>query len=179
MVFFFRDDLIFFIPNTKFLMNENDYNSLNKVKFNSLNKNIPIDLKFKDQNGILGMGWSHNLEGRSNASVGSWTEGYISSIFFNNFNNEDVKLIKLNITSSIALKNENLKIEFYLNNKKIKFLEVKNKFNHFINLDLKNNLINGTNHLKIVILNPVSPVSKLESVDGRLLGLKLKSIELK
>ena len=134
---------------------------------------------FKDPTGVLGMGWSHNIEGRGNMTNGSWSEGYNSSIFFNNYNPEDIKLIKLNISSSINNKKDKLKVEFYLNNKKIKLLEVQNRFNKSIYLDVNNNLINGTNHLKVIIFNPITPVSKLESSDGRLLGLKLDSIELK
>ena len=177
--FFFRNDLIFFIPNSKFLMNKNDYNSLGNIEFNLLTKNNPKYIMFKDPTGVLGMGWSHNIEGRGNLTNGSWSEGYNSSIFFNNYNPEDIKLIKLNISSSINNKKDKLKVEFYLNNKKIKLLEVQNKFNKSIYLDVNNNLINGTNHLKVIIFNPITPVSKLESPDGRLLGLKLDSIELK
>ena len=125
------------------------------------------------------MGWSHNLEGRGSLTSGSWSEGYNSSIFFNNYNSEDIKLIKLDISSSIANKNDMLKVDFYLNNKKIKSIKIKNKFSQSIYLETKNYLKFGPNYLKIIILNPISPVSKLENVDGRLLGFKLDSIELK
>jgi len=177
--FFFRNNLVFFIPNSKFLMNKKDYDSINNIKFHSLKKNNIKYIKFKDPNGFLGMGWSHNLEGRGRLTSGSWTEGYSSSIFFNNYNSEDVKLIKLDISSSIANKNETLKVDFYLNNEKIKSIEMKNKLTQSIYLETKNNLKSGSNYLKINILNPISPVSKLENVDGRLLGFKLDSIELK
>lgn len=177
--FFFRNNLIFFIPNSKFLMNQKDHNGINNINFNSLKKNNIKYIKFKDPNGFLGMGWSHNLEGRGSLTSGSWSEGYNSSIFFNNYNSEDIKLIKLDISSSIANKNDMLKVDFYLNNKKIKSIKIKNKFSQSIYLETKNYLKFGPNYLKIIILNPISPVSKLENVDGRLLGFKLDSIELK
>jgi hypothetical protein len=72
-----------------------------------------------------------------------------------------------------------LKVDFYLNNKKVKSIKIKNKLSQSIYLDTKNYLKFGPNYLKIIILNPISPVSKLENVDGRLLGFKLDSIELK
>ena len=72
-----------------------------------------------------------------------------------------------------------LKLEFYLNGKKIKFKEIPENLNQSIYLEIKSDIIYGINHLKIIILNPISPVSKFKSVDGRLLGFKLDSIELK
>ena len=177
--FFFRDNLIFFIPDSNFLMNDNDTKSLKNIKFNLLEKNRPRNIKFTDSNGFLGTGWSHNLEGRSISKGGSWTEGYNSSIFFKNYNSEKVKFIKLNISSSITNDKDMLRLEFYLNEKKIKFLEITENFNQSVYLDTQNNLINGLNYLKVNVINPISPVSKLKSADGRLLGFKLDSIELK
>jgi hypothetical protein len=138
-----------------------------------------MDIKFRDPNGFLGTGWSHNLEGRSISIGGSWSEGYSSSIFFRSHNSEKVKFIKLNISSAITNDKDMLKLEFYLNNKKIKFLEIPENFNQSVYLDSQKNLINGLNYLKINVINPTAPVSKLKSVDGRLLGFKLDTIELK
>jgi hypothetical protein len=177
--FFFRDDLIFFIPDSKFLMNESDAKNLKNTKFNLLKKNKPMDIKFRDPNGFLGTGWSHNLEGRSISIGGSWSEGYSSSIFFRSHNSEKVKFIKLNISSAITNDKDMLKLEFYLNNKKIKLLEIPENFNQSVYLVSQKNLINGLNYLKINVINPTAPVSKLKSVDGRLLGFKLDTIELK
>jgi len=177
--FFFRDDLIFFIGNSKFLMNKHDHDSLSKIKFNSILKDNIKYIKLNDPEGFLGMGWSHNLDSRESSTAGSWSEGYSSSIFFNTYNSENIKLINLNIVSSITNNKDMLKLEFYLNNKPIKLLEIENKLNQIISLDTKNNLINGLNYLQVIIYNPITPVSKLETVDGRLLGFKLDSIELK
>ena len=177
--FFFRDDLIFFIPESKSLMNETDHKNLKKVNFNLLERNRPKNITFRDPNGFLGIGWSHNLEGRGIAKGGAWSEGYSSSIFFKNFNPEQIKSIKLNISSSITNEKDMLKLEFYLNGKKIKFKEIPENLNQSIYLEIKSDIIYGINHLKIIILNPISPVSKFKSVDGRLLGFKLDSIELK
>ncbi len=177
--FFFRDNLIFFIPDSKFLMNENDIKNLKNIKFNLLQKNKPIDIVFRDSNGFLGTGWSHNLEGRSISKGGSWSEGYSSSIFFNSDDSEQIKFIKLNISSSLTNDKDMLQLEFYLNNKKIKYLEIPENFNQSVYLDIQKNLINGLNYLKIDVINPTAPASKLISADGRLLGFKLDSIELK
>ena len=46
-------------------------------------------------------------------------------------------------------------------------------------LDTKNRKFNNNiNIINFKISNPVTPLSKLESIDGRLLGLLLKSIKL-
>ena len=74
-------------------MNKNDHNSLGNIKFNLLTKNNRKYIMFKDPTGVLGMGWSHNIEGRGNLTNGSWSEGYNSSIFFNNYNQYNIKCV--------------------------------------------------------------------------------------
>ena len=73
------------------------------------------------------------------------------------------------------------------------FIDTFKTFGFFNNVDLENETIhweekqnielevnkilkNGLNEIKFHIKNPIRPVSRLESVDGRLLGLKIINI---
>ena len=63
--------------------------------------------------------------------------------------------------------------------KKISFDRFNNKDNKFIDINLKQeNLIKELHKVDFIINNPVSPLSLLESADGRELGILLESIEI-
>ena len=66
-------------------------------------------------------------------------------------------------------------INLFVNKILIKKLKIYDSTEYKINIDLKNQLNLGLNVIKFEIENPITPVSKLESVDGRLLGFNLKS----
>ena len=76
-----------------------------------------------------------------------------------------------------AMTNEKdpLIIKLYINEILIKKLKIYSGREYKVNIDLKNKLKLGLNTIKFEIQNPITPVSKLESVDGRLLGFNLKS----
>ena len=63
--------------------------------------------------------------------------------------------------------------------KKISFDRFNNKDNKFIDINLKQeNLIKELHKVDFIIDNPVSPLSLLESSDGRELGILLESIKI-
>ena len=83
----------------------------------------------------------------------------------------------LNFNKIINKNNENLVLNIFINDNFYKKLNLKSSNNSNFKLEIqKNNFINGINKIDFKILNPVTPISKLESVDGRLLGFLLKSV---
>ena len=70
-------------------------------------------------------------------------------------------------------------LNIFANEILIKKLKIYDSTEHKVNIDLKNQLDIGLNVIKFVTENPITPVSKLESVDGRLLGFNLKSYKFK
>ena len=73
--------------------------------------------------------------------------------------------------------NEDLRIKILINNKNFKeiYLDLNSKK---INLEkIEDYLVNGDNIITFNILNPSTPLSKLTSIDGRLLGILVEEIE--
>ena len=172
---FYRDGFWILLPNQKKMMLKKDIIKLNLIRFNSLQeKNIGLFQNSK--NGILGLGWSHPSYGRALGNTGVWSEGYYSSFIFettkHNFDSMKVILKKV-LTNR---KNDNLKIRIFINNFKYKdiFLNSKSKE---INIDnLKKYILDGTNTITFNFLNPSTPKSRFESIDGRLLGILVEKV---
>ena len=82
------------------------------------------------------------------------------------------------MTNNIDKLNLHIKLDGKLG-KKISFDRFNNKNNKFIDINLKQeNLIKELHKVDFIIDNPVSPLSLLESSDGRELGILLESIEI-
>ena len=135
-------------------------------------------LHLYDEENIIGLGWTHDSN-----NVGVWTEGKEANIIFKFRNHErkDYKLkfkIKSAMTNNIDKLNLHIKFDGKLV-KKISFDRFNNKDNKFIDINLKQeNLIKELHKVDFIIDNPVSPLSLLESADGRELGILLESIEI-
>ena len=67
-----------------------------------------------------------------------------------------------------------LDVNVYLNQEILTQIQL-SKSDKRIHLNLKTKLKKGVNEIMFEILNPITPVSKLESVDGRFLGFKMNS----
>ena len=76
---------------------------------------------------------------------------------------------------SYVNKSEPLEVDVYINSELVDELNLFNE-NQNIELEVKKILKSGLNEIKFHIKNPITPVSRLESVDGRLLGFKIINI---
>jgi len=176
--FFNIDNIWFIVPYKKELMSNTQIKNFLDVSFNKIEIDKKKEVHFKDTKGILGFGWSHGSYGKSISQKGAWTEGNNSFLIFDN-TKENIKYLDLEISKIINDGKNPLLINVYLNNKIIKTLKLLDDKKYEIYLDLKKNLVIGLNEILFEIKNPVTPVSKLESVDGRLLGFKLKSYKFR
>ena len=175
---FYRDGLWMLLPNQEKMMLKKDINNLNSIKFNSLEKK-DIELSQNNEDGILGLGWSHPSYGRSIGNIGVWSEGYYSSFIFEP---TDYKINSITIILKQVLtnkKNDDLRIRIFINNKKYKNIDLSSKNKQIYIDNLKNYIVKGTNIITFNILNPLTPISKLESVDGRLLGILAEKVIFK
>ena len=176
--FFFRNNLWILIPNYKNKMSKNDRNEFNNIDFIEIFPGKEKKLYLYDEESIIGFGWTHDLN-----NIGVWTEGKEANIIFKFRNHErkDYKLkfkIKSAMTNNIDKLNLHIKLDGKLV-KKISFDRFNNKDNKFIDINLKQeNLIKELHKVDFIIDNPVSPLSLLESADGRELGILLESIEI-
>ena len=172
--FFNRNGLWMLLPNKKKFMLENDILKFNSVEARQV-KSEKIQLKENDKDGILGLGWSHPNYGRSIGSGGVWSEGYFSSIIFK-IKNTKINSINVYLNQVFTNKNEDLKIKILINNKIYKEISLNSNSKKIILNDIKNYLKNGNNVITFNILNPSTPLSKLTSIDGRLLGILVNEI---
>ena len=74
---------------------------------------------------------------------------------------------------------KNIKLNFSLNNITLTNQNIKIHSNEIHLLSIKNYLELGSNKLVIEIENPQTALSKLESIDARLLGVLINSLEFK
>ena len=176
--FFFVDNTWIMVPGQKNEMTKNDIKRYENIDLLKLNLNEKKILSFKDDNSVFGLGWSHNME-----ADGIWSEGNISTVLFN-FNNYTKKkyIVKIKVGSISTKKNESLNFKVFFNNeiKKRYFLKNIDELNdHLITFKIEQDELNNNHHLiNFFIINPVSPLEKYQSPDGRKLGILLESIEL-
>ena len=171
---FFRDDLWFLLPNSK----KNDLSKLSNVEYLEIELNKNYKLRPNLNIGILGLGWSHANYGRTLSNEGVWSEGYQSSLLFNIKKDTKINSIKFNIKKIINFHNKPLIIDIFINNNFLKTVNLKETSD--LNFTLRTNNLDFRDSINVIdfkIRNPVTPISILESVDGRLLGFLIKDIE--
>jgi len=182
----FKDDEIGFfkinetwlmLANQKLKMNDNDIDNLSLVNIRKINLKEKLSISFKDPNGILGFGWSHTKNAKGSSLLGVWSEGYKSSLIFDLNNQQTLNQLILTINEVSIVDNKPLLVKIYLNNQKIETLELKNLKDQKITINLSKNILNKKiNTIDFEIENPSTPLSRLESVDARLLGILIKDI---
>ncbi len=166
------------VPGLKNEMSKKDIERFENIRFSKLNLNEKKILNLKDNNSVFGLGWSHNM-----GSDGIWSEGNMSTILFN-FNNYNKKkyIVKIKVRSISTKKNETLNLQIFFNNKIKKNYSLKSideLDNNLITFKIEQNELSSSNHLiNFFIDNPISPLEKYQSPDGRKLGILLESIEL-
>ena len=172
---FNKQDIWYIIPEGKNLMNTIDLKKKDEINFYEINLNLNEKINFKDKNGILGFGWSHGSYGKVYSNSGAWTEGNKSFLIFNNkFSGQKVESLTFEISQIMNNNKIPLDVNVYLNQEILTQIQL-NKSDKRINLNLEKKLKKGVNEIMFEILNPITPVSKLESVDGRFLGFKMNS----
>ena len=92
---------------------------------------------------------------------------------------QDVKIEKINIflKQVFTHQNKDLKIRILINNKNYKEISLDLNSKKISLKNIEDYLISGDNIITINILNPTTPLSKLTSIDGRLLGILVEEIE--
>ena len=176
--FFFRNNLWILIPNHKNKMSKNDWNEFNKIDFVEIFPEKEKKLHIHDENSIIGLGWSHNL-----GSSGVWTEGNEANIIFK-FKNYELRdyTLRFKIKSVMTNNTDKLNMQIKIDGevvKKLIFDRFTNQDNQFIDITVKKeNLKNEIHKVDFIIKNPISPVSLLESPDGRSLGILVESIKI-
>ena len=166
------------VPNYKNKMSKNDRNEFNNIDFIEIFPGKEKKLYLYDEETIIGFGWTHDLN-----NVGVWTEGKEANIIFK-FRNLERKnyTLKFKIKSAMTNNIDKLNLHIKLDGKlvkKISFDRFSNEDNKFIDIKLKQeNFIKELHKIDFMIDNPVSPLSLLESSDGRELGILLESVEI-
>ena len=176
--FFYRSGVWFIITHQKKLMENTDIKNLKQVNYLKIEKNNQQNVTFKNSKDLLGFGWSHGSYGRTIDANSVWSEGNQSFLIFES-NYDDIKNLELQIGNAMINEKDPLIVNILVNEILIKKLKIYDSAEHKVNIDLKNQLNFGLNLIKFDIENPITPVSKLESVDGRLLGFNLKGYKFK
>jgi hypothetical protein len=174
--YFFRDEIWVALPSSKNKMTIVDENNLKKIKPNLLHTNKTYKFTFKDRAKYLGFGWSHNYPQEN----GVWSEGNISVIMFRlkqNIN-KDI-LVSLEASPYIKNKSENYSFDIYLNDVKIKKIQLSKYSSKNFEFKIPYKLIKKNNMLVFKFKGLTSPFDTLQSPDARKLGFLLKSITLK
>ena len=177
---FFRDELWLLLPNSKKNIKKTDSNELSNVKYLEIELNKKYKLQPNLNEGMLGFGWSHASYGRTLNNAGVWSEGFQSSLLFNIKKDTKINIINFNIKKIINFRNKPLIFDIFINDNFLKTVNLKETSN--LSLSLKTDNFDFKDSINIIdfkIKNPVTPISILESVDGRLLGFLIKDIEFK
>lgn len=171
--FFSRDNFWLALPNKRKEMTTEDQKKIKNIKFNKLKYNENYEFNFKNRQDFLGFGWSHN-----SGKKGVWTEGELAFILFGvEKNANDKAKLHLKFKPYTGNYKQNFELVIYFNEvekKKINFYN--NKDIMEIIIDLKQKEIREENIIKFELSNLIAPFDKLESPDGRKLGILLKSL---
>ena len=175
---FYRDELWFLLPNSKKNIKKIDSNKLTNLEYLEIELNKNYQLQLNSNRGMLGLGWSHANYGRTLNNEGVWSEGYLSSLLFRIKKDTKINSIKMNIKKIINFQNKPLVFDIFINNNFFKTVNLKETSDLNLTLRMDNFDFGDTiNVIDFKIRNPVTPISILESVDGRLLGFLIKNIE--
>jgi len=178
--FFDVNNVWLILPNKKSKMLDIDLKKLSSIDYRKIRANQKIDISIKDIRGILGLGWSHASYGKNISNKGVWTEGNKSTLIFEVNENDQFNYFSITVGKVLVEKNKALQVDVYLNKEYIKSLSLKNFEDQKILIDYsQKGLIKGINLIDFEIKNPITPISKLESVDGRLLGFLIKDIKFR
>lgn len=178
--FFNIDNIWVILPNQKSKIKSDDLKKLNLINYKKIQPNQKIDISIKDPNGILGLGWSHSSYGRKVNNIGVWSEGYKSSLIFQSNDFDKFNYMSINVSKVLVEKGKTLLVNIYLNNKHLDTLNLKDIKNQEIVINFNTKKFKqGINLIDFKIANPITPISKLESVDGRLLGFLIKDIKFR
>lgn len=175
---FYRDELWFLLPNSKKNIKKIDSNKLTNLEYLEIELNKNYQLQLNSNRGMLGLGWSHANYGRTLNNEGVWSEGYLSSLLFRIKKDTKINSIKMNIKKIINFQNKPLVFDIFINNNFFKTVNLKETSD--LNLTLRTDNFDFGDTINVIdfkIKNPVTPISILESVDGRLLGFLIKNIE--
>ena len=135
-------------------------------------------MNIRDEDGIIGLGWTHNIN-----NPGVWTEGNEANIIFK-FKNYELRdyTLRFKIKSVMTNNIDKLNMQIIINcelAKKLRFDRFTNQDNQFIDITIKKeDLGNELHKVDFKIENPLSPVSLLENPDGRELGILVESIKI-
>ncbi len=172
---FFKNETIWFLaPKKRYLMNTEDIKKFEDIAFYKIKTKQKKQINFKDQNGLLGLGWSHGSYGKNIDVNGAWTEGNESFLIFKSENDSPEKIV-IEITKVMSTESDPLEVDVYINSELVDELNLLDE-NQNIEFKVKKILKSGLNEIRFHIKNPIRPVSRLESVDGRLLGFKIINI---
>ena len=155
-------------------MNTEDIKKFEDIAFYKIKTKQKKQINFKDQNGLLGLGWSHGSYGKNIDVNGAWTEGNESFLIFKSENDSPEKIV-IEITKVMSTESDPLEVDVYINSQLVDELNLLDE-NQNIEFKVKKILKSGLNEIRFHIKNPIRPVSRLESVDGRLLGFKIINI---
>ena len=159
-------------------MSKKDWNEFDKIDFVEIFPEKEKKLLIHDENSVIGLGWTHNLN-----KSGVWTEGNEANIIFK-FRNYELKdyILRFKIKSVMTNNTDKLDMQIKFDGelvKKLIFDRFTNQDNQFIDIILKKEDLKSEFHkIDFIIKNPVSPVSLLESPDGRGLGILVESIKI-
>ena len=180
MVFFNINNIWVILPNQKSKIKSDNPKKLNLINYKKIQPNQKIDISIKDPNGILGLGWSHSSYGRQVNNIGVWSEGYKSSLIFESNDFNKLNYMSITVSKVLVEKGKTLLVNIYLNNEHIDTLNLKDIKNQEIVINFNTKRFKqGINLIDFKIANPITPISKLESVDGRLLGFLIKDIKFR
>ena len=137
-------------------------------------------MNFKNENSILGLGWTHNFPFTKNEA---WTEGGVSNLIFKL--GKDINesfIIKIKLNSIIKRKNDSINFNIDVNNFFTKEFDLENinelkEESIFITInrsDIKDDIV----YIKFKVNNPVTKFELLKSPDSRKLGVLVESLEI-
>ena len=95
-------------------MDSNDIKKFESIKFFKTKTKQKKQIIFKDQDGLLGLGWSHGSYGKGIDINGAWTEGNESFLIFEN-KIDNIEKIIIQVTKVMSSKSKPLKVDVYIN----------------------------------------------------------------
>ena len=116
--FFFRNNLWILIPDYKNKMSKNDWNQFDKIDFVEIFPRKEKKIHFNDEESVIGLGWTHNLNRPS-----AWTEGNEANLIFK-FKNYELRdyILRFKIKSVMTNNTDKLNVHIKVNGDLVKKL---------------------------------------------------------